>query len=265
MTETQQDLDLPAPPWRSRRAPKRKPRQRAPLSKDLIIATALRVVVAEGLDAVTVRRIAEELETGSASLYTHVSGKEEIFDLVLDLAAAGIEVPAPEPEQWAEQVKQVAWDIYRVFCAHGDVARIALGTIPTGPNMLRIAEGLLDLMVSAGIPVQAAAWSIDRLLLYVASDAYQSALFLTHRRDGQTIAEFGAQFLGEIRDFYASLPADRFPHTSANAVTLTTGGGDQRFGYGLELLLDGLTGRLAAGCGTGLDARADGKTERKAH
>jgi AcrR family transcriptional regulator len=240
-------VDLPAPPWRPARGPRRPARQRPPLSKDAIVATALRVAVAEGLEAVTVRRIGEELETGSASLYTHISGKEELFELVLDAAIADVTVPAPEPERWLDQVRDVAWQLYRVLTAHNDVARVALGVIPTGPNMLRIAEGLLDVMITGGVPVQTASWTIDRLLLYIASDAYQSALFLAHRKPEQSIQEYAVQFLGDIRDFYAALPADRFPHTSGNAETLTTGGGDVRFEWGLNLLLEGLAAHLSAG------------------
>lgn len=248
---TSDGVDLPAPPWRPARGPRRPVRQRPPLSKELIVATALRIAVAEGLDAVTVRRVGEELDTGSASLYTHVSGKEELFELVLDAAAASVTVPAPEPRRWLDQVREVAWQLYRVLTAHNDVARIALGVIPTGPNMLRIAEGLLDIMISGGVPVQTAAWTIDRLLLYIASDAYQSALFLAHREPGQSIQEYAVKFLGDIREFYASLPADRFPHTSGNAEILTTGGGDERFAWGLGLLLDGLAAQLAGGPGAG--------------
>jgi len=246
---TSDGVDLPAPPWRPTRGPRRPVRRRPPLSKELIVATALRIAVAEGLDAVTVRRVGEELETGSASLYTHISGKEELFELVLDAATAEVTVPKPEPERWLEQVHEVAWQIYRVLTAHNDVARVSLGVIPTGPNMLRIAEGLLDIMISGGVPVQTAAWTIDRLLLYIASDAYQSALFLAHRKPEQSIPEYAVQFLSDIREFYASLPADRFPHTSGNAETLTTGGGDERFEYGLSLLLDGLVARLPGGAG----------------
>jgi AcrR family transcriptional regulator len=239
-----EDADLPAPPWRPTRTARRPARQRAPLSKDLIVETALRVAVAEGLDAVTVRRVAEELDTGSASLYTHVAGKEELFELVLDLATADVAVPRPEPERWLEQVREVAWRLYRVWSAHNDVARIALAVIPTGPNMLRVGEGLLDVMIAGGVPVRTASWTIDRLLLYVAADAYQGAQFLARRRPDQDVREFAEQFLTEIRDFYASLPAARFPHTSGNAATLTTGGGDERFEFGLSLLLDGLAAEV---------------------
>ncbi|WP_225850063.1 TetR/AcrR family transcriptional regulator [Streptomyces sp. HPF1205] len=240
------DVELPAPPWRPARGPRRPPRKRAPLSKDLIVETALRVVVAEGLDAVTVRRVAEELDTGSASLYTHISGKEELLELVLDLAAAEVTVPRADPDRWIEQVRDVAREYYRVLCAHNDVARVALGAIPTGPNMLRVTEGLLGIMIGAGIPVRTAAWSIDRLLLYVAGDAYQGALLLAHRPPEQPVHEFATRFLGDLRDFYASLPADRFPHTSGNAGTLTQGGGDERFEFGLTLLLDGIARAAAA-------------------
>src|SRR4051812_33822069 len=78
------DAEVPAPPWRKRRkvAP---PRQ--PLSQDLIIDTALRVLRAEGLDAVSMRRVAQELDTGPASLYAHESNKEELLELMLDRIA----------------------------------------------------------------------------------------------------------------------------------------------------------------------------------
>jgi AcrR family transcriptional regulator len=238
--------ELPVPSWRPTRGPRRPAKQRAPLSRDLIVETALRVAVAEGLDAVTVRRVAEELETGSASLYTHVTGKEELFELLLDLAVADVAVPAPRPERWLEQVREVARQLYRVLGAHNDVARIALAVIPTGPNMLRIGEGLLDVMIRGGVPVQTATWTIDRLLLYIAADAYQGAQFLAHRPPEQDIREYARQFLGQIHDFYASLPADRFPHTAGNAAILTNGGGDERFEFGLSLLLDGLAAGLPA-------------------
>src|SRR5690606_28095546 len=71
--------ELPTPPWRK---PRRGGRTRRPLSRDLIVETAQAVVRAEGLDAVSMRRVAQELGTGPASLYAHVSDKDELLELV---------------------------------------------------------------------------------------------------------------------------------------------------------------------------------------
>jgi AcrR family transcriptional regulator len=239
--------ELPVPPWRPARAARRPERAKPALSRDRIVEAALKIADAEGLDAVTVRRLATAFGTGPASLYTHISGKDELFDLMLDLVAAEITTPQPDPARWAQQVKEVGWKIYRVLCAHGDVARIALGAIPTGPNMLRITEALLDIMIRGGVPVQLASWTIDRMLLYIASDAYQSSLFLTEQPEsGLTVAQFADRFLSQIREFYSGLPRERFPHTSEHAAVLTNGGGDQRFEFGLGLLIDGLVSLLSA-------------------
>jgi AcrR family transcriptional regulator len=236
---------LPVPPWRATRTPRRPARARPVLSKERIVEAALKIADVEGLDAVTVRRIADEFGTGPASLYTHITGKEELFDLMLDLVAAEITVPEADPDRWSEQVKQVAWEIYRVLCGHADVARIMLGAIPAGPNMLRVTEGLLDVMIRGGVPVQLASWTIDRLLLYIASDAYQSSQFLIKQpASGLTVQQFATRFLSQIREFYSALPGDQFPHTRTHAAVLTTGGGDERFEFGLSLLIDGLVARL---------------------
>ena len=67
--------DMPTPPGRK---PRRPAQPRQPLTRDAIVGTAIRVLDAEGLEAVTMRRVAQELGTGPASLYAHVSGKQEL-------------------------------------------------------------------------------------------------------------------------------------------------------------------------------------------
>ncbi|MCX5212776.1 TetR/AcrR family transcriptional regulator [Kitasatospora sp. NBC_00240] len=238
---------IPAAPWRKGRAGKQPAPQRMPLSADLIVDAALRIAGAEGIDALTMRRIAQEFDTGPSSIYAHVINKDELLDLMLDRVAAGIQVPKADPEHWQEQARDVARAIYQVFSANADVARIALATIPTGPNMLRVTEGLLAVLVAGGVPIQHAAWSVDRILLYISADAYEGSQFMARQREsGLPIHEFGPAFREQVRTFYASLPSESFPCTSANADILTTGGGDERFEFGLDLILTGLAAKLPA-------------------
>ena len=87
------EVDLPEPPWRRRS----KKTRRQVLDRDRIVEVALRIIDEEGIDGLSMRRIAEELDTGPASLYAHVSGKEELLDLVLDRVIGEIELPEPDP------------------------------------------------------------------------------------------------------------------------------------------------------------------------
>ncbi|MEU4409257.1 TetR/AcrR family transcriptional regulator [Streptosporangium sp. NPDC023963] len=234
--------EIPVPPWRKTRkvsAP------RTVLSRDLIVATGLRVVDAEGLEALSMRRVAQELGTGPASLYAHVANKDELLDLMYDEVVGEIHVPEPEPERWLEQLREMVLDAFRVFSAHADIARVGLAGIPTGPNALRVAEGQLAVMLAGGVPPRAAALMIDRLGLYVCSDAYEGSLYVNRQRgSGKDLASFLGEFFGQIAAFYRSLPVDRFPNIVAQVDTLMAANGTERFEFGLDLLLRGLVSHV---------------------
>src|SRR5581483_5676452 len=98
--------ELPPPPWQ--RTPRRGSRRREdPITQEAIVAAALELLDAEGLDGLTMRRVAERLGTGAASLYWHVGSKDGLLDLLLDAVIGEQEVPDPDPERWQEQLKQV--------------------------------------------------------------------------------------------------------------------------------------------------------------
>ncbi|HEY7483135.1 MAG TPA: TetR/AcrR family transcriptional regulator [Streptosporangiaceae bacterium] len=225
--------DLPIPPWRKQRkaAP---PRQ--PLSQDLIVETALRVLQAEGLDAVSMRRVAQELNTGPASLYAHVSNKDELLELMLDRIAAQVRLPEPDPERWQEQIKEIAREVRRVWVAYNDISRYSIGNIPTGPNLLAIAERELALMRSGGVPDQIAAWFVDRLGLFIDADAFEGTMWVSRAKEGWDVDTY----LGHIRDYFSKLPADRFPTLVSMVDTMMVGGDEERFEFGLDLIVRGL-------------------------
>ncbi|GII54768.1 transcriptional regulator [Planotetraspora thailandica] len=227
---------VPLPPWRTRKAPARQP-----LSQDQIVDVGLRILDAEGLEALSMRRIAQELGTGPASLYAHVANKEELLELLFERVMGEIEVPTADGERWLEQLDEVVWAMHRVLHTHADVARVPLANIPMGPNALRVCEGLLSIMLAGGLPPQVAAWAIDRLYLYVMSDAYEGSLYLAKQRaSGKDVDTFLKEFFGPLRDYYLSLPPERFPAVTGNIDALMTGSGEERFAFGLELFLRGL-------------------------
>lgn len=227
---------VPVPPWRT---PPKAVNVRQPLSQERIVQTGLQLLDAEGLDGVSMRRVAQELGTGPASLYAHVSGKEELLDLIFDRVLGEVELPdEPDPQRWIEQVRQIAVSAHRVMCAHADIARVALANVPVGPNALRIAEKQLQIMRAGGVPAQVAAWMIDRLSLYIVADAYEGSLLRVRSREGgeQALAEY----FGRIEAYYRSLPPDRFPAFTAHVEELMSGKDEERFEFGLDILLAGL-------------------------
>ncbi|RZS44382.1 TetR family transcriptional regulator [Herbihabitans rhizosphaerae] len=233
---------VPTPPWHKTK-PATRPRRH--LDQDQIVAATLKVLDAEGLDAVSMRRVAAELDTGPASLYAHVANKNELLDLVYDRVLVDIEVPEPDPARWADQFKDVVRACWRATAAHNDIAAAALANIPVGPNSLRIAEGMLAILVrGGGLAPRDASWAIDRIALYIAADAYEGSLHLAKQRaSGKSVQEYTDEFVGQLRDYYASLPEDRFPLTVGSVGQMTAGSSDERFEYGLDLLVDGLAAR----------------------
>jgi AcrR family transcriptional regulator len=231
--------ELPLPPWR-RAAPKPRRAARAPLTQDQIVDAGLRIVMVEGIEAVSMRRIAAVFDTGASSLYAHVANKDELLQLMFDRICAEVDVPEPVPERWREQIKEMARGGHAAMTRYNNIARAALATVPSGPNALRLSEGMLAVMLAGGVPPQVAAWSLDRIFLYIVADAFEASLHLQNLRDGQDTRHYFDSFITQLGDYYGSLPADRFPNIRAHAKTLTTGSGEERFEFGLDMLVDGL-------------------------
>jgi AcrR family transcriptional regulator len=222
------------PPWW--RSPKRGARAREPLSRDAIVSAAVRILDAEGADGLTVRRIAQELGTGPATLYWHISGKAELGELVYDRIMGEVELPPRDGAPWPEQLKGLAREAFRVMRAHPDLARLSLGRVPVGPNMLRIMEWQLGVLRDAGIPDRVAAFVGDLLGRYL--DA--SVLEETMHTEAPSDDDAGPAGFERIHDYFAHLPAAAFPNTTALADEMFAIGAGERFELGLDILVRGL-------------------------
>jgi AcrR family transcriptional regulator len=227
---------MPALPWQK---PHRRRPAKEPLTRERIVAAAIAILDRDGLDAVSTRRVAEDLGTGSASLYGHVANRDELVELMVDRIAEEIEVPEPDPARWQDQIRAYARHAQRVWARHADITRASLASIPTGPGRLRVVERLLAILRAAGFSDQVAAWAIDRLQIYIDADVYEGSQYAAKIKQGLDVAEY----IGSIRDYYRALPPDRFPLIASIADTIAADS-DQRFEFGLDLLIDGLAARL---------------------
>ncbi|MEV0383784.1 TetR/AcrR family transcriptional regulator C-terminal domain-containing protein [Nonomuraea sp. NPDC050643] len=234
---------VPAPPWRRSRKPALPRRQ---LNQELIIEAGLRILDAEGLDALNMRRVAQELDTGPASLYAHVAGKDELLELIYDRVLGEIRLPERDASRWKEQLRAYAMEVHRVLSAHADVARAALANIPTGENSVRAGEFVFGLLIETGMAPREASLVMDRLSLYLVGDAYEGSLHYARMRAAgmSDRREYFESFVGQIAGYYRALPSERFPHVSKYVDDLIADDGEERFRYGLELLLDGVEARM---------------------
>ena len=224
----------PEPPWRS--APRRGRPPRPQLSRDLVVTAALKVVESDGGDALTMRRVADEIGVSASSLYGYVANKEELVQLVLEQIMA--EIPFPQPGgDWQDMLRSWARETLGVFRRHPGVAGLTLGRVPFGPAMLTGVERMLASMRSAGVPDQVAAFAGDLGSLYVAAYA--------HEQDVTPLAE-PADFAAQAAAWLKSLPTDEYPHIVAVADRIVGGTGDDRFEWGLDVLIRGLASYLTS-------------------
>jgi AcrR family transcriptional regulator len=213
------------------------------LSREAIVATALRVIDEEGIDAVTMRRIGQELGTGGASLYAHIDGKDELLELVFDEVAGEIPAIAADPKHWQEQLKSYLRQWHRVLLSHRDLARVGLGRVPTGPNSLVGMESMLAIMRAGRLDDAVIGYGADLLAAYVTSSAYEGSIWMSGKAATREVSE---GYHRELETYFLSLPAERFP-TLLSLVPALLGDpeedGEARFEFGLDVLVRGLVAR----------------------
>jgi len=224
-----------------RRPESRRP-TREPLTREAIVEAALRLLDRVGLEGFSMRSLADELGASPASLYWHVRGKDELLTLVLDRVIGELEVPDPDPGNWQEQGKELAREMRRTLGRHRDVARLTLGQIPVGPNATIVSERALAILRSAGLPDRTCAYTLDLLGLYVGSITYEESLGLRSPTGEDLPPE---EVIGMIRAYWESLPADRFPNMRALLDELMSGTPDERFEWGLDVIIRGLAATAA--------------------
>ncbi|HWI22154.1 MAG TPA: TetR/AcrR family transcriptional regulator [Baekduia sp.] len=231
---------LPPPPWQ--RVPERaKSRRRDPLTRETIVTTAIRILDAEGLDRFSMRRVAEELDTGAASLYWHVGSKDGLLDLIMDEVVGEQEVPEPDPEGWQEQIKEVARTMRRTILRHRDIVRISIGRIPMGPNAMVLSERVLAILRAGGVPDELAVQSYLLMMSMVNGFTMDEGGYVEEPPIGApSLEEAGAM----VRSYLAALPAKQFPNLREVADHFAITDQDARFEMLLDLFVDGLAARV---------------------
>jgi AcrR family transcriptional regulator len=214
------------------------------LSRESIVAAALDRVDEFGSEAVTMRRVAQAVDTAPASLYVYVKDRRELMTLVHDLAVDDVELPTDSDGGWRTRLELLVERTVSALAAHGDIAAVGLTDVATGPNALRIIEEILRLLRAGGVGDEACAWAADLLGQYIASTALEEAVWLREQRVDLTrpdAEQATADALSTQLDVvYAALPVEDYPTLRELAPLLAGGNPSTRAAWKLRVLLDGL-------------------------
>ncbi|MFI6941432.1 TetR/AcrR family transcriptional regulator C-terminal domain-containing protein [Streptomyces sp. NPDC050418] len=202
---------------------------KAPLSRDVIVRTGLEILDRDGLDALTMRRVAKELDTGPASLYVYVANRDDLMAAMLDEALA--HVPLTAPGTWREQLRTLVAATEQAMGRHEGVAAVALGAIPTGANALLVLDRVLALLKQGGVDDTTAAWAVDLLWLHIAAAAAEHSTYATKDSDEEST-------IAAADRHYAALPADRYPMITSLRQTLLAPGARDTWAF--DVLLNGI-------------------------
>jgi AcrR family transcriptional regulator len=205
-----------------------------PLSREAIIKAGLEVLDRDGQEALTMRRVAQELDTGAASLYVYVKNRDDLMAAMLDEALG--QVAFPTEGGWQERLRAMVDATIEAMGAHDGLALVALGEIPTGLNALLVLDRMLALFKEGGLDDVTASWAVDLVYLHCTAGGAEQAAYRTKEQRQE-------EHMAEVDRFYAALPADRYPMITALRGSLLSHG--DRQAWGLQVLVNGLLGTPA--------------------
>jgi AcrR family transcriptional regulator len=203
------------------------------LSKQRMVAEAIRLADREGVDGLSMRRLAGALGAGAMSLYHYVANKEELLDAMIDVVFEEIDLP-PDDTDWQSAMRQRSVSARQVLARHPWAIGLMESRISPGPAHLRHREAVTACLRRAGFPVLMATHANWLLDVYVYGFALQEASLPFDTAD---------EFADMAEDVYLpQLPPDEFPYLNESAAALVAADYDpaEEFTFGLDLVLSAL-------------------------
>src|SRR2546429_3066041 len=207
MADQRQPAGDPAPPLLWFSPPGGDESHRRALTRQRVIAEALAVISADGVQALSMRALAGRLGVVPGALSRHVRSKEQLYDLVLDDVLAEVDCQPDHSLDWTGQVTALAQRLRAVLENHPGIAGLLKTRDPLSPHSLALAEAFLSPLHAAGLPERQAALAFrliyDYTLGFALSDRTSASASEQRLQDTATRHKLHA--------FLRSLPADRFP------------------------------------------------------
>lgn len=201
-----------------------------------IVGAALELVDRDGLDALSMRRLAAELGLGTMTLYGYFRTKDELLDAVVEASAAGSLPELASDAGWEERLRTIARAWHHGLNRHPSLVELRLRRPLLGPEAFRSTEAGIAALIAAGFSPELASRAFRLLFLYVFGTAAfnEPEISRSHRR--------------RVAAAILSLPEEEFPVISGmGEVVAGALGGEEQFEFGLDVLLAGLLVALTPG------------------
>lgn len=213
------------------------PVPREPLSTERVLRAALTLADAGGTEALTMRRLGQELGVEAMSLYKHVANKGAILDSIVDLVVAEIALPSPG-DGWKAAMRRRGISAHEVLLRHPWACTLLMSRVNIGPAMLRYVDATIGGLRTAGFSIELADWAWNAMDSHIYGFTLQELNFPFEPQ----------QYPEAAQTYLPQLPPGQYPHLTEMAVHVMRGhyDGVPEFTFGLDLILDGLERLLAA-------------------
>ena len=196
-----------------------------------VVAGALTLLDAEGLDGLTMRKLGAVLNVQAGALYRHFENKESLLDAMAEQLLEGVGEPVPEGP-WQRQVRELAGRLRTALRSRRDGARVVAGTYVPAANTHAAGRVAVEILCAAGVPPEQAGWLTFAVFYYVL---------------GHTIEEQALEQLVEHDDWnsrLAATEADKSPQYNRALQSVVDSDPGERFYYGLDVFIEGVAARL---------------------
>jgi AcrR family transcriptional regulator len=207
-----------------------------PLSRERVLGAAVLLADEGGLESLTMRELGLRLGVEAMSLYNHVANKDDLLDGMVDLVVSEIDLPA-DAVDWKEAMRRRAVSAQAVFSRHPWASGLIDSRGSSGPARLRYFDWVIGTLRRAGFTLEMAIRAFSLLDSYIYG-------FGRQQFNASAGGDMSPEEMAEA--FLQAIPADEYPYLREMVVDYALGPGYDEgadFGFGLDLILDGL-GRL---------------------
>lgn len=205
---------------------------RLPLDRERVLRAAMELADAEGIEALSMRRLGQRLGVEAMSLYNHVASKDEVLAGIVDMVVGDIDLKK-SGVSWQASMRRRAISMRRVFARHPWALGLLESRRSLGPASLRYCDSVLGVLRQAGFS------AVQAMRAFSVLDSYAYGYSIQEKN---LPSESATATLKATERFLADLPGDQYPHLAEIAASVMRSGLDyaQEFQLGLDLLLEAL-------------------------
>jgi AcrR family transcriptional regulator len=209
------------------------PQTRTPLSRDRVVLAAVTLADRNGLESLSMRKLADEFGVVPMALYKHVANKDDMLDGMVDVIFGEIDLP-PDGTNWKTAMRQRAISTRQVLSRHRWAIGLTESRMKPGAANLRHHDSVIGCLRRAGFSIEMAIHAYSTLDSYIYGFALQE----------KTLPFENPQEVGEVAEvMLQQFPADQYPYLAETVAEVINKSGweyGDEFEFGLDLILDGL-------------------------